>query len=189
MSWSLLFYLLAFPLLRGGFYLRRWWALRQELHFYVANIAIDGTHVELLRRAPKVKQLVADANIEEGKVPVAQAMGYGQIATFKASPLDNYGNLREDMVGTTHQLMQRALGHYWDRFKESASPFFWIEAVVFLPRSILGYLGISGQSAVVKIASMGWWAVGIVGGFIIAAYTDDINALIHAILDKYVKGP
>lgn len=98
--------------------------------------------------------------MNDPKIPYAQPVGYGQMATGSASVLDNFPNRLEDHAVFTSRLIDEALGVYRQRFWETFNPLYWIDSILYLPRTILSYLGLKPDSVFVKFLNIFWWITG-----------------------------
>lgn len=104
-----------------------------------------------------VVQLLKAAGIVDRLIPFTQPSGYGFVAQGNASLFQNIGNLREDVVVATAQCFKQATGTFKHRILENFSPIFWVDCVIYLPRKIIEYLGLKGDTVPVKVLQLLYW--------------------------------
>lgn len=105
----------------------------------------------------QVKQLFRIAGLGDIKIPYVDAVGFGKLASGNISPADNLDNLRQDVVGVNIRLFEQAIGACKLKCIQSFNPIFWFEMLIYLPTSILSYLGIGKKSTLIKFAQLLWW--------------------------------
>ena len=99
------------------------------------------------------------AGLKDRQIPFVKPMGYGQLLQGHTLLFSNMANRREDVVSNMIQCFSEAKGTFKHRIAESFSPLFWINCLLFLPRTVLEYLGVSGESLVVKLFQLFYWIV------------------------------
>lgn len=104
-----------------------------------------------------VKRLFESANVPDAPLAVCKPAGYGHIMTGSASLFENMGYIGPDSVGMMINCFSKAYGTYRARIFESFSPLYWINSIIFLPKKLLEYIGLSGESIFVKIAQVIYW--------------------------------
>jgi hypothetical protein len=114
------------------------------------------------------------ANIEDLCVPAATPLGFGQLATFKSSAFTNFPSKVYEQAVLTEKLFNDAIGVYRTRTIESFSPVYWINAIVFLPKNLLCYLGLKPENVIIKLLQLSWWLFGLLFGL----FKDDVLNLI-----------
>lgn len=113
----------------------------------------------LVSRVPKLKSLVKDADITEVYVPHVQHMGYGQAASFKANLLDAIPTSQVDHLSLIISILNKTLGVFQQRIFDTINPLYWITSVLFLPKSIMQYLGVNPDSVITKLLQLVWWLI------------------------------
>ena len=103
--------------------------------------------------------LFKKANVSDHMIPYVQPMGYCQLLQGQASLFCNMDNLREEVVANMLDCFAEARGTFKHRILESFSPLFWVDQVLFLPRAALSYLGVSGDSVIVKLIQLAYWLI------------------------------
>lgn len=53
----------------------------------------------------------------------------------------------------------RAMSIFISRIIENFNPLFWIDTLIYLPKTIFGYLGVSPERIIVKIFQILWWII------------------------------
>jgi len=148
----------AFLLLRAAYYLYYWLLakhFRAKYEYYLAHQDDDY----IIQHKQAIIRMLASAGVKGDTLPVAQAVGYGQVATFQAPVLDNLDSLREDFVSIVWGRLREAPGTLKDKMLQTFNPFYWLEVFIFLPRTILGYLGVRDSSIFVNILQVIWWFI------------------------------
>jgi hypothetical protein len=112
-----------------------------------------------LTQKQEIINLFNRANISDSALPSIQEMGYGKLATFNAPVMRNMFSNDGRIVCIVNDMFNEAKGAYRQRSLESFNPIFWIESIIFLPRSIISYLGLSTESIMTKILLILWWFI------------------------------
>lgn len=134
------------------------------------------------RKRSALKKLIAHAGVSNPSLPTVEPMGWGQLASFKIDVLENFPSNREDITQVTCRVIQDALGVYKDRMWSAINPLSWIQTFVFLPQSIIGYLGLSTDTVLTKLLQLIWWALCSAFALAKVFYADKINQIIAIIL-------
>lgn len=122
------------------------------------------------------------SGISDRKIPVSQALGYGQIATGCISIFENLLNNRSDVAIHVSNLLLEAKGNYWSRFINSFNPFYWIRIVLYIPKYLLSYLGVKADSIIIKVFQLIYWLIGIICTFAFAIFPEEIKAFIMSFI-------
>jgi hypothetical protein len=125
---------------------------------YITWLLTGDSKIDLMEHQQSVKNLVSKAGKGGMRIPVTQALGYGQIANFSADPFLAFPNRLENVAHMTNQILKSCVGIYRSRMWNSFNPFYWLGILVLLPKHLFEYLGISGDKVVVKIFNILWWA-------------------------------
>ena len=104
-------------------------------------------------------QLFKQAGVSDIQIPFVQPMGYGQILQGHTLLFSNMDNRREDVVANMIRCLAEARGTFKHRILESFSPLFWINQLLFLPRTVMAYLGVSGENIIVKLLQLLYWLI------------------------------
>lgn len=129
------------------------------LNFYSKKYRqyLENTEMGFAENEAAVTKLFKEAGLTDRQIPFVQPMGYGQILQGHTLLFSNMENRREDVVGNMLSCFASARGAYKSRIIENFSPIFWVNCVLFLPRSILAYLGVSTNSFFSKIFQLIYW--------------------------------
>ncbi len=122
------------------------------------------------------------SGVKDKKIPVSQALGYGQVASSCISIFDNLLNNRSDIALQVNDMLLEAKGNYWSKFINSFNPFYWIRIILYIPQYILSYIGLNADSVIVKIFQLVYWAIGIICTFAFAIFPEEIKNLIMSLI-------
>ncbi|MDD4564492.1 MAG: hypothetical protein PHE79_03330 [Eubacteriales bacterium] len=112
---------------------------------------------ELVSKVPRIKALVRAAGISEIYIPHLHNFGFGQGATYKVNIFDTMPTNDADYAYNIISALEKATGVFRQRMFDALNPLRWIEAIVFLPRTIFEYLGVSADNLLVKLLNLAWW--------------------------------
>ncbi|MDO5785886.1 MAG: hypothetical protein Q4P20_12575 [Eubacteriales bacterium] len=135
-------------------------ALVRVIHYekkYMKYLSSQNT--DFSEHTDSVVQLFKAAGVSDLLIPFTKPAGFGMVAHGSTSLFANIGNLRNETVAMMHNCFSKAKGTFRHRIVETFSPLFWINCVIFLPRRILEYLGIKGDSILVKLFQLVYWIV------------------------------
>lgn len=149
----LIVFLLVYKLVSNGFYYFRTTRFKKKY----LNWLLFDENIPITTYKPLFKSIMRRANIENLKIPMAQAVGYGQIATGMVSITENFPNRYEDHATVTTRLLDEAIGVFKQRIFEAFNPLYWIDSILFLPRTILSYLGMKPENVLIKFFNVIWW--------------------------------
>jgi len=153
---------------------------------YIKWINEEEDVINLHEAQPIVKKLVEQAGEGGISVPVVQPMGYGQLAQFQSSVLNAFPQRRQDFFDATHPAMQKAIGVYKYRAKNSWNPFYWIELLIFLPRNIVEFVGGINKknSPWMRVGLVIWWIFEVViVASLISSFSPEIRLFIKKIFN------
>ena len=126
-----------------------------------------------------VTKLFKSADLTDRIIPVVQPVGFGQVLQGQTSLFNNMANRREDVVSNMIACFSTARGTFKNRITENFSPIFWINCILFLPRTVLEYLGISGESLIAKLLQLVYW----VAAPLFALLRDEIHQFILTLIN------
>lgn len=139
---------------------------------------ISNQNNNLPQHKSQVIQLFKNAGIKDANFSVTKPAGYGYISHGKASVFDNFPSLVEDFVLSTGRMFEEAIGTYKSRIFECFNSIYWINCIIFLPKAVLAYLGVSAESIFIKIFQILYWAISI----IFALFSSEIAVWIKSFL-------
>lgn len=128
---------------------------------------------------PRAKKLFRDAGLSDVKIPTMQPVGYNKVVSINASLVENLGIRRADFVASTLPLFDEMVGVFKMRLKDSISPRYWIETVLFLPQKAMLYIGIK-ENAFSKILQIVYW----VAAPLLVAFRSDVYEYIAELFSQ-----
>ena len=146
---------------------------------YITWLVKDNKMV-LSEHKTQVIKLFKDAGIEDAPIPFAQPVGYGNIVTGNASSFDNFPSRREDVAHNTVDMFDQSIGVYRMRMWETINPLYWIDAIIYLPRTVLSYLGVSSDNIGAKLLQVMYWA----GGVALIWYRPDLKKFVEELVKQ-----
>lgn len=123
------------------------------------TLFLSNPEKDFIEHCEAVTQLFNAAGIKDSLIPFLQLTGYGNGFQGHTSLLKNMSNRREDVVGLMIRNFNLAKGTFKHRIFETFSPFFWINQILFLPRTIMDYIGIKADSVIVKVFQLLYWFI------------------------------
>lgn len=159
---------------RSEFLLKVFWSIFEE------NPKTKYNHMEYQL---EVKRIITNAGIEDRYIPTMLPVGYGFVSQTKISILDNCFVINEEISPLVKQMFSQAIGVYKFRLKQSFNPIYWIESIVFLPKTLSKYFGVESNSVIVKIFNILYWIV----SFFVFVYDDEIQTFFQSFLSKLIK--
>lgn len=133
----------------------------------------------------RIVKLLKDAGVSDSTVPYVEPVGFGYIRRASVSVQKNITATRGDVVGSSTAMLHEAIGVYRSRMLETFNPLYWIEFLIHLPKQTLGYLGISPESTVVKIAQLLYWIISAILVFLFGLFRPEIENLIKGGLSRF----
>lgn len=113
----------------------------------------------------EVLSLFEKAHVKDKKIPVSEHIGNRQIVSGNVSTFSMFPSTRVAFSVTTLNMFEEAEGVFRKNMLDSFNPFYWIDLIVFLPKSLLAYIGISSEVTAYKICNVLftfiWWILGI----------------------------
>ena len=77
-----------------------------------------------------------------------------------------------------------SVGVYKTRTLEALNPLHWVETLIFLPREILNYLGVSQANVVSKLLQLIYWFVTAAAFFVWGLYQTQVGLIVKNWIDK-----
>ena len=177
----LLSILIAYSIISNFYYLKRceflfevFWSIFKE------DPKVKYNHMEYQL---EVKRIIMQAGVEDRFIPTMLPVGFGYVSQTKISILDNCFVINEEISPLEKQMFNQAIGVYKFRLKQSFNPIYWIDSIVFLPKTLSKYFGVESNSVIVKIFNILYWIV----SFFVFVYTEEIQAFFQSFLSKLVK--
>lgn len=183
MEW---YYLLVIPVYLFIDSVVSYYRLNNIYHKYILWVTTT-TKVNILGEKSALKSLIRHAGVEDSIFPDAQLIGYGQVATYRCSVLDNFPSNRQDMAAHTSRMIEEALGVYRDRMWNAFNPLSWIHALIFLPTTVISYLGIGVKNIFAKTLQFIWWFIAVSISVIQFTYPNFTRHFLDAILQGLIR--
>lgn len=117
----------------------------------------SSNNPKFLEYKQELVSLFKNAGLPDGSFPIAQEADYGLIAGTMYSAFMNVQSARPEFVSFIASSFSSASGVFKKRIFDTINPLCWVEAIVFLPRHILLYLGVKPESIVNRIFLILWW--------------------------------
>ncbi|PKM74994.1 MAG: hypothetical protein CVU92_03640 [Firmicutes bacterium HGW-Firmicutes-17] len=136
-------------------------------YYYFQSIKLSNDYSDFLKnesssvfsKKQDIQKLFSRAHIKNSYVPVTQPVGYGYLQAANYPIIDNMFVKDQRVVSAIIGMFEEATGVYRRRIFESFNPIFWVETIIYLPRSIIAYLGLSTDVIAVKIIQVIWWII------------------------------
>jgi hypothetical protein len=154
-------------------------------YFYDRYIKwLAGLDLNLKRSQHTVIKLFKDAGVKDSYFTVSTPTGWGYISNRNISVFDNFPSRREDIVGIIAGMFNQAIGIYSSRTMEVFNPIYWIEFIIYLPKNMFTYLGISPDSILIKIGQIAYWTVSSVITVFCFIYEDEVRDIIQNVINS-----
>ena len=144
--------------------LKRYIKISKLKQDYISLINMKNKQFPTYKR--EVITLMKKANTANMKIPTAQPVPGGKLATFTADVFSNFPSREQNLYRLTILMFDETIGVYRSRYKESFNPFYWIDLLVFAPRNALNYFQADFDKIHVKIINVLltfiWWCFSIV---------------------------
>lgn len=148
------------------------------LYRYYYSLCSPNTNPKVWETKQETIDLFKIAKIKDTSIPVSQKTGYGYISTFNASLFDNYPNNRSNFASHYFSMFDEAKGVFKHRIFECFNPFYWIDLIIFLPKNILNYIGVSPEVRSTKILNIILTSIYWIFGIFVAILQDEIKTFI-----------
>ena len=113
----------------------------------------------------EVLSLFEKAHVKDIKIPVSEHIGNRKFVSGNVSTFSMFPSTRTEFSVTVLNMFEEAEGVFRKNMLDSFNPFYWIDLIVFLPKSLLSYIGISSEVTAYKICNVLftfiWWILGI----------------------------
>ena len=152
------------------------------LYKYYFSLCSPNTNPKVWETKQETINLFKIAGIKDTFIPVSQKMGHGYIGSFKASLFDNYPTNRSNFASHYFSMFDEAKGVFKYRIYECFNPFYWIDLIIFLPRNILNYIGVSPEVRSTKILNIILTSIYWFLGILVAILQDKIQTFILSYL-------
>lgn len=110
---------------------------------------MDNGSFDITYTIPEVIDLLKDYS--DNFVPVVQPAGLGVVHSIKANVLLQYPSRLSDIALAQVNLFDRALATYKYNAKQSLTPLYWLDVIIWFPKTIVHFLGINTELKAVKV--------------------------------------
>lgn len=142
---------------------------------------------EIYSHRSEIIGLFKKADVSDGAIPTVKPMGYGQLASYNVSIFNNFPSTMSNQVGHTMRMFDEAIGVYKLRLKQSFSPLYWFEQLVFLPKNLLIYMDFDLDKASFKIINVLltfiWWII----VFLFTLFRNDFKVIILKMVEDILS--
>jgi len=83
-------------------------------------------------------------------------------------------------------MFNEAIGYYRDRTVEAFNPLYWVETLIYLPRTLLSYIGVNPENVVVKSLQVLYWLISPIVTYLYVAYESQIDNLLNDLIERVV---
>ena len=163
----------------------KYYQCKHYLNTYIEWLAKPNW--ELSEYKSRVIKLFEDAGLKDSTVQFATPLGFSQVATGNAWVFDQFPSYREEFVGKTRNYFHQAIGVYRSRALEVFNPLYWIELIIFLPKHIFNYVGVSLEGIIIKIAQLIYWLICIMVSMMYTLYTPEINMFFRDWINQLIS--
>lgn len=181
-----LFYLFAFVFIykvsKNTYYYFR----LQKLYSYFKTITSEKEE-KIDNRAFETKseviELFKKASVEDNLIPTIKHVGSGYAVPYKVSCFSSYPtNSTEEFVISYVRMFDEAKGTFKHRAKEVLNPFYWIDSILFAPKNLLNYIGVSPESRSTKILNIVLTSIYWFLGIFVAIFKEKIHTFLLSYL-------
>ena len=148
------------------------------LYKYYYSLCTPNTNPKVWETKQETINLFKIAGIKDSSIPVSKKIWSGYISAFKASLFDNYPNNRSDFAPHYFSMFDEAKGIFKYRIFECFNPFYWLDLIIFAPKNILNYIGVSSEERSTKILNVVLTFMYWIFGIFITVLKDKIQAFI-----------
>ena len=178
MEWYYLLCIPAYKLLNNSIL---YWRMKSLHYKYWCWLASNEGFADLAKSRSSFKSLMKKADIDDCIVPKTIPTGYMSVAHVNYPVLEQFPSREESFVVATNTKMLEAMGVFKSRCIETVNPIYWINTVIFLPKKVISYLGVSAESILIKLAQLIWWIVCLIITIINFIYPDYLRNILQVL--------
>lgn len=157
--------------------------IKVRYYFRQYRLFGEGKSQGFPKYTSQIMKVFHEAGIKDSNLPNVEPAGYGFVSKTSIPVQLNMIVLREDIIEIVIRMFHRTIGVYRSRMIESISPIYWLEFVIFLPKHILTYIGISGESVFMKIVQV----VYLLSVSLSALFKDELKPIIKNWLSSFMQ--
>lgn len=150
------------------------------LYTYSSDVSL---RIKSTTHKNQIVAYIKNAGVKDKTIPVVQPLGYGQLASSSISVFDNILIPRQDIAKLATDSLLEAKGNYWSRFINSFNPFYWLRIILFIPKNIFLYFGLTESSVFIKIFQFLYWLIAAICTFLIAVFPEEIKSFVYSFLN------
>lgn len=128
-------------------------------YLYWASSSCEGFE----EHRSEIIKLMNRAGIPDSRIPISQAINPIQLTSHAASVFANFPTKNPQLAASMYAKFDDVVGVYRTRWQEAFNPLFWIETVVFLPKSVILYIGADLEKPALRLcnvlATIIWWII------------------------------
>jgi hypothetical protein len=113
----------------------------------------------------EIKSVVGKSGVGDQTKSYMKPVGLGYVQQRNISALDNLLFLNSEIIELARDLINRAKGYYKIQALKSFNPLYWIELIIFLPKELLKYVGVTGEerysSTIIRIFQILYWVASV----------------------------
>jgi hypothetical protein len=143
---------------------------------YLKNAVDDKSDWTIQENKHKIINIFLHAGLKDTTLSVIEPGGYGLVKTINISLFDNIPLLRNDIPSIVVQFFKESIGVFRNRMVDAVNPIYWLESLVFLPKKIFNYLGVSADSLFIRSFQVIWWLIVAAGTIIGIVFNPEFRA-------------
>lgn len=136
----------------------------KTLHRYFCDF-IDHKRTDMNLYKQEVISLFQKAGVKDVKTPVSEPVGYAQVVNVNVSVFSMFPSLRPTFSSEALNMFEEAEGSFMKNMRDSLNLLYWIDFILFLPKSLLSYLGFPSDAVIFRLCNVLltfiWWLIGI----------------------------
>lgn len=141
---------------------------------------IENKSTKIFQHKNHVIELFKKSNVSNNSYPISQNSGCNMVSSGYTSIFTSFPTRNFRMLKPTEASFQNSIGTFKGRIIECFSPKYWIDTILFLPRTILVYLNIPTESIFTRISQVLYWLIGTA----ITLFSNDISNWIKSFFTR-----
>ena len=141
--------------------LQHWLRIKRLKEYFLEFIC--GKRNDMNRYRNEVISLFKKAYVPDVYTPVVDSVGLGLLASGNVSLFTMFPSKRAAFIAEYLNMFDSAEGTFYKNMSDAINPLYWVETVVFLPKTILRYIGLDSDKTAFKLCnvllSFIWWAL------------------------------
>lgn len=116
-------------------------------------------NVKIPMSGPKFRRLMKKFNIPDQVKTILTPIGFGRGVNRNISVSESFPSKNRLIIQSEVSIVSMLKEDTEDAFKQNFSILFWINKIIFLPASIIKYLGLKEDSILSKLLNFIYWVV------------------------------